>query len=158
VAGDSAGGNLAAAVAQQAVRDGVPLAAQVLVYPAVDGTMSHPSVVENGEGYVLERRSMEWFYGHYAPEGAVDRRDPRLSPLHAERLTGLPPALVVTAEYDPLRDEGEAYAAALVRAGVPVTTHRYLGMAHVFFQLGPMCDAAGDLLDEIAAFLTARIG
>ena len=79
VAGDSAGGNLAAAVAQAALAGETPLAAQVLVYPAVDGTMSFPSVVENGEGYVLEQRSMEWFYDHYAPEG-IDRRDPRLSP------------------------------------------------------------------------------
>jgi acetyl esterase len=156
VAGDSAGGNLAAAVAQAALATATPLSAQVLVYPAVDATMSFPSVAENGEGYVLEQRSMEWFYGHYVPPG-TDRRDPRLSPLYAPRLDGLAPALVVTAEFDPLRDEGEAYAAALVRAGVPVTTHRYLGMAHIFFQLGTMCDAASDVLGEVAAFLTARL-
>jgi len=150
VAGDSAGGNLAAVVAQQA-RDegGPPLKAQVLIYPATDLSMMHDSITENGEGYLLTREGMEWFMGHYAPD--VDHV--RCSPLAAVDLSGLPPALVITAEFDPLRDEGEAYAAHLREAGVPVVLSRYDGMIHGFFQLGFLMDAGTKAVDEAARAL-----
>jgi acetyl esterase len=154
VAGDSAGGNLAAVVAQQA-RDsgGPPLKSQVLIYPATDLSMLHPSITENGEGYLLTKEGMEWFMGHYAPD--VDHV--RCSPLAAIDLSGLPPALVITAEFDPLRDEGEAYAEHLREAGVPVVLTRYDGMIHGFFQLGFLMDAGTKAVDEAARALGAAL-
>jgi acetyl esterase len=154
VVGDSAGGNLAAVVAQQA-RDegGPPLKAQVLIYPATDLSMMHESITENGEGYLLTKEGMEWFMSHYAP----DPDHPRCSPLAALDLSGLPPALVITAEYDPLRDEGEAYAAHLREAGVPVVLSRYDGMIHGFFQLGFLMDAGTKAVDEAARALATAL-
>ena len=123
VAGDSAGGNLAAVVALRA-RDagGPPLAFQLLVYPVTDATRSQPSYTENGTGYLLEADTMRWFYDHYL--GGADPARADVSPLFAPDLAGLPPALVVTAEFDPLRDEGEAYAERLRQAGVAAATSR----------------------------------
>jgi acetyl esterase len=142
VAGDSAGGNLSAVVAQQ-----IPgLAAQFLIYPKTDGGGDYPSMVENGEGYFLDLPTIEWFSENYAPGG--DHTDPRISPLRAESLAGLPPAVVVTAEFDPLRDEGEAYAAALASAGVPVVSRRYDGMIHGFMDMGGFSPAAQNALDD----------
>ena len=148
VGGDSAGGNLAALVAQS--RRG-QVAFQLLVYPATDLTNSHPSHEENAEGYLLTRDHMVWFTQHYL--GDHDRTDPRVSPLHADDLSGVAPAFVLTAEFDPLRDEGEAYAARLEDAGVEVTSSRYDGMIHAFFQLSGAIDRANDALDEAAAAL-----
>jgi acetyl esterase len=141
VGGDSAGGNLAAVVAQLA-RDagGPPICFQALVYPVTDATCDRPSIRENAEGYLLTTDGMEWFYGHYL--GAHDRRDPRVSPLLAPDLTGLPPAYVVTAEYDPLRDQGRAYVEALTAAGVPATLDEVAGTIHGFFSLDQMLDVA----------------
>ena len=142
VAGDSAGGNLSAVVTQQ-----VPgLAAQLLVYPSIDGSedAEYPSRTENAEGYFLDLPTMLWFSRHYA---ASDAKDVRFSPLHGS-LAGLPPAVVVTAEFDPLRDEGEAYAAALEAAGVPVVVKRYDGMIHGFMDMGPFSEAARTALEE----------
>ncbi|NYJ08326.1 alpha/beta hydrolase fold domain-containing protein [Petropleomorpha daqingensis] len=150
VAGDSAGGNLAAVVAQQLHADGTPVTAQFLIYPAVDSAGEYPSRVENAKGYFLEQPTMDWFYGHYAG-GFDDPADPRLSPLRAADLSGLAPALVVTAEFDPLRDEGEAYAEALRAAGVPVQQQRYDGMIHGFFDMGPISPAAQAAIDESCA-------
>ncbi len=148
VGGDSAGGNLAAVVAQRAAsRNDVRLALQVLVYPVTDLTLSHPSMVENGEGYFLTGKGMAWFTAHYLSGGA-DARDPELSPLFAEDVSGVAPTVVITGEYDPLRDEGEAYAAKLEAAGVAVTAERYDGMIHGFFSMGavtPVADQAVDL-------------
>jgi len=142
VAGDSAGGNLSAVVTQQ-----VPgLAAQFLIYPTTDGDGAHPSRDENATGYFLDLPTMIWFSQNYAPGG--DYSDPRLSPLRAESLAGLPPAVVVTAEFDPLRDEGEAYAAALADAGVPVTTRRFDGLIHGFMDMGAFSPAAQAAIDE----------
>jgi acetyl esterase len=150
VAGDSAGGNLAAVVAQQLTAEGTPLAAQLLVYPAVDALGDHPSRTENARGYFLEQATMDWFYGHYA--GAWnDAKDPRLSPLHAADLSGLPPAVVVTAEYDPLRDEGEAYGEALRAAGVEARVRRFDGLIHGFFAMGAVSPAAQAAVDETCA-------
>jgi acetyl esterase len=136
VGGDSAGGNLAAVVSLLARDQGGPrLRHQLLVYPVTEYDASTPSAIEFGEGYFLDRRFMLWFWGHYLRNEA-DRSDPRAAPLHASDLRGLPSALVITAEYDPLRDEGEAYAARLNEAGVPVTCIRFQGQLHGFFTFG----------------------
>lgn len=152
VGGDSAGGNLAALVAQS--RRG-QVAFQLLIYPATDLTNSHPSHEENAEGYLLTRDHMVWFTQHYL--GDHDRTDPRVSPLHAGDLSGVAPAFVLTAEFDPLRDEGEAYAARLEDAGVEVAARRYDGMIHAFFGLRGAIDRADEALDEAAAALTRAL-
>ena len=146
VAGDSAGGNLSAVVAQ-ALRDRV--SAQVLIYPATHMAGDYPSRIDNAEGYFLDMATMVWFGAHYLGD-AVDLDDPRHSPLLGE-LVGLPPALVVTAEFDPLRDEGEAYAALLEEAGVPVETVRYDGLVHGFVDMAMMSPAAADAVDDLVA-------
>jgi len=142
VAGDSAGGNLAAVVAIRARDAGGPAVAfQLLIYPTTDATGSHPSIQENGQGYFLTAETMAWFQGHYlGPDG--DRHHPDASPLFIEDLSGLAPAFIVTAEYDPLRDEGEAYGRRLEEAGVPTKVRRYDGMIHAFFQLDAIIPAA----------------
>jgi acetyl esterase len=152
VGGDSAGGNLAAVVAQRC-RDefGPALAFQLLVYPVTDLTLSHPSMEENAEGYFLTRDTMVWFRSCYV--GERDPRDPKVSPLFAQDLSGLPPALVITAEYDPLRDEGEAYAARLREAGVHAVVHRYEGQIHGFLSLVGLIDDAAGALERAAAAL-----
>ena len=146
VAGDSAGGNFSAVVAQQLRDAGLPLAAQFLIYPAVDHAAAvYPSVEANGKGYLLETATMAWFYDHYAG-GFGNGMDPRLAPLRAENLAGLPPALVVTAEFDPLRDSGAAYAEALRAAGNKVDHVAGPGMIHGFFDLGRWSPAAQDII------------
>ncbi|MDA8267491.1 MAG: alpha/beta hydrolase [Actinomycetota bacterium] len=154
VAGDSAGGNLAAVVARRAARAGTPsVALQVLAYPVTDFTGSHPSHAENGEGYFLTTDDMVWFMQNYLPDG-TDVHDPDISPLFAEDLSGLPPALVITAEFDPLRDEGEAYARRLADAGVPVELERYPGMIHGFVSMDGVLDAGARALDRIVASIS----
>jgi acetyl esterase len=156
VGGDSAGGNLAAALCQR-VRDeyGPDIDFQLLVYPVVDCTMGHPSIEENAEGYFLTKDAMAWFVGHYL--GTTDAKDPSVSPLHADSLAGLPPALVITAEFDPLRDEGEAYAAALRDAGVAVEAVRYDGQIHGFVGMAAMLDDGRHALDRAGAALRAAL-
>ncbi len=150
IAGDSAGGNLAAVTARLARdADGPPLAGQLLIYPGTDfrdDDARYPSRGQNADGYFLTRADMQWFSDHYV--GTADPNDPRLSPILAENLAGLPPAVVVTAEYDPLRDEGEAYARALEQAGVPVSLRRYDGLIHGFFDLGALSPAAAGAVRE----------
>ena len=161
VGGDSAGGNLATVVALMARERGGPaLAYQVLIYPVTDHDLNTPSYRENATGYVLTREGMRWFWNHYLAREAQGR-EPHASPLRAASLAGLPPALVMTAEYDPLRDEGEAYAARLREAGVSVTITRYAGMFHGFVRMTRILDKARTALDEIAgslqkAFAAAR--
>ena len=152
VAGDSAGGNLAAVVARRA-RDagGPPLAAQLLIYPGTDHAGDYPSRTENAEGLFLTLEDVRWFSGHYV--GTADRSDPDVSPVLAADLEGVAPAVVVTAQYDPLRDEGEAYAQALQRAGVPVVLHRFDGLIHGFFDLAALSPAAADAVRETCAEL-----
>ncbi|HET9689718.1 MAG TPA: alpha/beta hydrolase [Acidimicrobiales bacterium] len=163
VAGDSAGGNLAALVAHRlrdARREGdttaPQLSFQLLVYPATDLTCEAPSHAENGEGYLLTSEAIAWFLGHYIPDRAA-RRLAGASPLRADDLTHLPPALVITAEYDPLRDEGEAYARALTAAGVPATASRYDGMIHAFFGMDAQLPAAVAAVDEAATALRGAL-
>ncbi|MET8957493.1 alpha/beta hydrolase [Streptomyces sp. NPDC004533] len=134
VAGDSAGGNLATATALLAKRRGGPhLLQQVLFYPALDAGFDTPSYQQFADGFFLTRAQMQWFWNHYAPDRSV-RTEPTAAPLRAttQELAGLPPALVITAEADVLRDEGETYARRLMEAGVPVVAVRYLGAIHSF--------------------------
>ncbi|MCW2715808.1 MAG: lip [Frankiales bacterium] len=153
VAGDSAGGNLAAGVALAARDAGLPLAAQLLIYPCVEFVESddYPSRVENAEGYFLSAADMRWFGDHYLQ--ASPREDPRASVLRAADLAGVAPAVVGTGEYDPLRDEGEAFAAALEKAGVPVVARRYDGLIHGFFGLGFVSPACAAATSELCAEL-----
>ncbi len=154
VAGDSAGGNLAAAVCQIA-RDagGPPIKYQLLLYPALDFAMDTESHSDFADGYFLTRNSMIWFRDHYL-RSSEDKADFRASPLCAESLAGLPPACVVTAEYDPLRDEGEAYAHRLARdSNVPITLWRVPGQIHGFLPMGKVIKAAQPALDKIARIL-----
>jgi acetyl esterase len=158
VGGDSAGGNLAAAVSLMLRdRSGPSLRFVLAVYPVTDlGSMDTPSYRENAEGYFLTRKTMQWFRAQYTPNEA-DRDDPRASPLRADDLHGLPPALVITAEYDPLRDEGEAYAARLKEAGVSVTQSRYDGAFHGFFSLHAFVDLAKRAHEEAGTALRAAL-
>lgn len=152
VAGDSAGGNLAGAVARLARDDGRPLVFQLLVYPVVDRRLDRPSMVDGNSDYLLDRADMEWFWELYDPDGAA-ASDPRAALTAEADLSGLPPALVITAEHDPLRDEGEEYGDRLRRAGVPATVHRYPGVFHGFYAMGGALDAATAAADEAAAAL-----
>ena len=155
VAGDSAGGNIAAAVALMARdRGGPPIASQALIYPVCDFDFTTDSYRENATGYFLATATMRWFWGHYLREES-DGANPYASPLRAAHLSGLPPALVITAEYDPLRDEGEAYAARLREDGVETTLHRYDGMIHGFVGLAELVSQGRDAISETAAFLRA---
>ena len=148
VGGDSAGGNLAAVVALMARdRGGPKLAFQLLVYPATDTDFETRSYRENSEGYFLTRADMVWFWNHYAPRDE-DRRNPYAAPLRAASLRGLPPALVITAEFDPLCDDGNAYAARLREDGVPVRLSQQDGLIHGFFQMGAVIDRGRASVDE----------
>jgi len=159
IAGDSAGGNLAAAAALRLRDEGGPaLCGQLLIYPVTDyHTPGTASYRENAEGYGLTRDTMVWFWDHYLADPA-DAANPLASPLRADSLADLPPALVVTAEYDPLRDEGEAYAARLRAAGVPVAMSRWDGMNHGFFFWVGVVDRAADAMAESCAWLRGVFG
>jgi len=157
VGGDSAGGNLAAVVALAARdRGGPAVRFQLLVYPVTDALMSHPSVRDNGQGYMLTDDSMKWFIELYLGERG-DPKDPLVSPVYADDLSGLPPALVITAEYDPLRDEGEAYGTRLQRDRVAAKVSRYDGMIHGFFSMGAIVDAARRATAEAADALRGAL-
>jgi acetyl esterase len=166
VAGDSAGGNLAAAVAQGCREGGPRLAAQFLIYPATDLTgiyasqaenAKYPSRQENAAGYFLTDEAMRFFAGHYIPN-VRNASDPRASPLRAASLKGLPPALICTAELDPLRDEGEAYAKALEKAGVRVGYSCEPGMIHGYFGMGAASPAAEQARQRATAEFKAMLG
>ena len=158
VAGDSAGGNLAAVVSLMASeRSTPPITGQVLVYPVIDAACDAPSYTENGEGYFLEATGMRWFWDHYlGPDG--DGTHHHASPIRASDLSGLPPAVVITAEFDPLRDEGEAYAAALEAAGVPVVAQRYDGMIHGFVSMPMLFPEADAAVARIADAVQGSLG
>ena len=158
VAGDSAGGNLAAVTAMLARdRGGPPIAFQLLVYPCCDmDPDAWWSMAANADGPLLTRAVMVWFYDHYT--GDADRTDPYMAPVHAASHAGLPPGLVITAEYDTLCDEAEEYAAKLAAAGCDVTCSRYDGMFHGFFGFDAEMDAAEAAQQEAAAALRAALG
>ena len=157
VCGDSAGGNLSAVVSQMARDNGGPaIAAQVLHVPVTDHNYDYPSYSENAEGYLLTRASMVWFWDHYLPS-AASGKEAYASPLQADNLSGLPPALIQTAEFDPLRDEGEAYGAAIEAAGGDVAVHRYDGVVHDPFMMFAIIPTGVECLKEAAAFINERI-
>ncbi|MCX2982171.1 alpha/beta hydrolase [Halieaceae bacterium IMCC14734] len=152
VAGDSAGANFAAAVSLMARDRGTPaISRQLLIYPVTDFNFETDSYKENAEGFFLTRAMMQWFWGHYL-EHPEQGSDPLASPLRAE-LSGLPPAAVITAGFDPLRDEGQAYARALEAAGVDVQLRHFPGMIHGFVTMAGLTQAAVavDWLCELAA-------
>jgi acetyl esterase len=152
VGGDSAGGNLAAVVAI-ALKD--KLAFQLLIYPATDQRMNTESLKRNGEGYLLTRAMMNIFRGNYLPRDA-DRLDWRSSPLLAQSLAGAPPAFLLTAGFDPLVDEGRAYAERLAREGVEMSYRNYEDMVHGFIVMGGVLDTAREAVADCCAALAAR--
>lgn len=155
VGGDSAGGNLATAVCLMSRdRSGPPLGFQLLVYPVTDCNFATESYSSNAEGYQLSRDGMVWYWNHYLQSDA-DASNPYAAPLQAQDLGGLPPAIVITAEFDPLRDEGEAYARRLEGAGVPTTCTRYDGMIHGFFGMAAAVDKGKQAIDQAASMLKA---
>ncbi|MFE0021782.1 alpha/beta hydrolase [Amycolatopsis sp. NPDC059021] len=153
VGGDSAGGNLAAVTAQQTVAKGGPAPVfQLLIYPATDFTKRYRSRELFADGFFLTDAHMNWFEGHYVPRG-TDLTDPRLSPLHAKDLSGLPPAYVVTAGFDPLRDEGETYAQKMREAGVPVALSRQPDLIHGFLNFTGVGSRFTEAVAEMAGAL-----
>ncbi|MGC9268844.1 alpha/beta hydrolase [Acidiphilium sp.] len=156
IAGDSAGGNLAAVVAIDA-RDnhGPALALQALIYPSIAMSMTSPSQVEFAEGYGLTHETMIYFRTHYL-RGPDDMQDWRAAPIRAAHHENLPPALIITAGFDPLRDEGEDYATTLVKSGVPVTLRRFPGQIHGFITMGRVIPEATEAINEIANAMAAR--
>ena len=157
VGGDSAGGNLAAVVALLARDQGVPsIALQVLIYPVTDLAAETRSYRDFAEGYLLTREGMRWFIAHYL-NAESEAADWRASPVRARSLAQLPPALIVTAGFDPLRDEGEAYAKRLRDAGVRVDSVCYGGMIHGFVPMGRLIDTAGRAISLIAASLSQAL-
>ena len=159
VGGSSAGGNLAAAVALMARdRSGPPIAFQLLIYPATTSELTSKSQQEfAADGYILSRADMEWFWGHYLAS-AADRANPYACPDYAKTLRGLPAAQVITAEFDPLRDEGEAFAARLREDGVPTTLKRYDGVTHGFFGMPSLLDKSKTAIADAGAALRIAIG
>jgi acetyl esterase len=157
VAGDSAGGNLAAVVALMARdRSGPALRHQGLIYPVTDPDFDRASYVDNADGYLLTRKAMQWFWDHYVPDVA-ERSNAYAAPFRAEKLAGLPPATVLTAEYDPLRDEGEAYAARLREAGVATTLTRYDGQIHGFVSLFEIFDRGKQAVAQLGSALRGAL-
>jgi acetyl esterase/lipase len=157
VAGDSAGGNLAAVVAQLAVADGGPRpAAQLLIYPVTDVSKKHPSYRLFSHGYFLTEAEMDWYRAHYLPSESL-ATDPRVSPLLANDVRDLPPAVVLTSGFDVLRDEGEAYAARLKDAGVPTTHKRHAGQIHGFANATGVSRASRAAMTEAAKLLRATL-
>jgi acetyl esterase len=152
IGGDSAGGNLAAVACLMARdRSGPKPVFQLLVYPVTDYDDASPSMTEN-DGYFLTRAAIRFFWNHYTAS-AEDARNPYASPLKAKTLEGLPPAFVITAECDPLRDQGEAYARRLAAAGVTAPSKCYAGAIHVFFQLGAVIDSGKEAVADAAEAL-----
>jgi acetyl esterase len=155
VGGDSAGGNLAAVVTLMAKEQQKPtIDKQLLLYPATDAGSMAPSIFDNGEGYFLTLPLMRWFFRHYTKGVDVHWSEPTISPLRAKNMRDLPRALIMTAEYDPLRDEGEVYAAKLRAFGVPAVCTRYQGAIHAFFH--PRFGAGKQAIAAAASFLVER--
>ncbi len=157
VGGDSAGGNLAAATTLLARDSGPALAAQLLVYPNTLYGSDTASMRAGDDPFLFNRTSVNWYWKHYLADES-DGTNPLASPLLASSHAGLPPALVITAEFDPLRDEGEFYAEKLYAAGVPTTLSRYDGMIHGFFAMSGALDAGGGAIEEAATWLQGIFG
>jgi acetyl esterase len=158
VMGDSAGGNLSAVVAQKARDAGAPeLAAQVLIYPVTDADLDNDTYADPANQLMLTRDAMIWFWDHYAPDQA-SRAKPDASPLQAGSLAGLAPAIVLTAEHDVLRAEGEAYAEALREAGVPVVHRRFAGQMHGFFPMVNVLPGSADGIAYVTEQLSRQLG
>ena len=159
VAGDSAGGNLATVCATLA-RDqaGPKIALQIMIYPVCDCDMETPSYKTYGSGFVLTAADMSWFYDHYLQGDRAKRATPLVSPLRTRELRGLPPALIMTAEYDVLRDEAETYGKRLAAAGVKVWIKRYQGVTHGFLRMQNLIDVARHGMADIAAAMAATVG
>ena len=158
VAGASAGGNLSTTIALRARdEDGPRLVHQSLIYPVTDRDFERPSYKENGEGYGLSYASMVWFFDCNLSSEA-DASNPYVAPMLADDLSGLPPAFVLTCEYDPLRDEGEAYAKRLQEAGVPTRLSRYDGMIHAFYNAGIPFSRTWDAINETAGEMRKAFG
>lgn len=157
ISGDSAGGNLAAVIAQRCIRlKGPQLSLQVLVYPVTQSKLDGPAYLNPEYQLLLSREDMAWFWHHYQPDETL-RNQPECSPLSAADLSGLPPAVVVTAEYDVLRDEGEAYAQAMREAGVAVTERCFSGQMHVFFTMVNVLSASAEGIDFVSRQINARL-
>jgi len=157
VAGDSAGGNLAAVVARKSVECGSPaIAMQVLIYPVTDADFSRESYREPANQLLLSSDGMRWFWDHYIAD-PEQRAHADASPLRARNLRGLPPALVMTAEFDPLRDEGEAYAAALLKAGVDVVFSRKAGQMHGFFTMTDVLPSSRPAIKEAGRAVSSHL-
>jgi len=153
--GDSAGANLAAVVCQLAKRSGAPtIALELLLYAVTDAAADAGSMRDLAKGYLLEEEGLKWFFDHY---GATDPLDPRLSPLRANDFSGLPTAHIHTAEFDPLRDQGKAYADHLQEAGVKVTNVCHSGMIHGFFSLSGVIPYGRVALDKVGAAVKAAL-
>jgi acetyl esterase len=153
VAGDSAGGNLAAVVAQQLQNSALQIAAQILIYPVTDANFDTASYEQFAEAPILTRAAMMWYWDQYLPE--IERRtDPLAAPIRCADLRGLPPAIIITAEVDPIRDEAEAYADALEKAGVYVARQRFAGVTHGFFGMVNLVAASREAVRYAASELS----
>ncbi|MDT5111395.1 MAG: hypothetical protein QOE20_3285 [Mycobacterium sp.] len=159
VGGDSAGGNLAAVVSQLALEDGAPLPAlQLLIYPVTNYFSGETrSTTLFADGFFLTKKDMDWFRAHYLGGAAIDDSDPRISPLLADDLSGLPPALVLTGGFDPLRDEGAQYAEALAAAGVPVDHRQFGSLVHGFANFFPLGGGSANATAELVSALRAHL-
>jgi acetyl esterase len=156
IGGDSAGGNMSAVTCLEARGGGLKLCAQVLIYPSTDLTPQEslwPSRQQFAKVPPLNYEAFEWLRAHFLPKGDLDLKGERFSPLYAASHAGLPPALIVTAEYDPLRDEGKAYADRLAASGVAVRYREFPGQIHGFMEFGGILSSAGEAIGEIAGFL-----
>jgi acetyl esterase/lipase len=158
VGGDSAGGNLSAVVCQLARNDGIALPAlQLLLYPATNFAGDTRSKTLFADGYFLTKKDMDWFRDNYLDGSSLDTADPRISPLLADDLTGLPPAMVLTGGFDPLRDEGNQYADALAAAGVPVDHRQFGQLVHGFANFFPLGGASATAIAEVGSALRAHL-
>lgn len=158
IGGDSAGGAIAltTTLLRRDQEFSVPRFL-LLLYPALDLSLSSASCQTLAEGYLLTRKALEWFRGHYLPDD-IDTRDWRASPLHAESLANLPPTCILSAEYDPLRDEGEALATRILATGTRVTAWRINGQIHGFLPMGKVMTCSQPILDELARLLASELG
>lgn len=152
VAGDSAGGNLSACMAHRCKKEGITLKGQILIYPWVDGKLTNPSIDKNGDGYILTKEAIFWFQQKYTPN-KEDQCKPEVSPRYEKDFTGLAPAFILTAQYDPLLDDGYNYSQQLSEAGNQVSYKEYPGLVHGFFNIPGVSPEAKKSYNDIAAFM-----